>query len=116
MRSFVLLLIALMAFAQGPDRSRPAPANPFIDDGRVPGPSPWHNIRAARRQIDRAREGGLLTRREARQLRREARLIGALAYRYGRDGLSASEAGEIRTRTELLRANTERARRTRNGG
>ena len=49
------------------------------------------------------RRSGQLTRREARQLRREGRVIESLEARYRRDGLSASELDELRTRVALLR-------------
>jgi hypothetical protein len=63
-----------------------------------------HDLREARRSIERRRDNGELSRREARQLRREARLITRLSYRYGHDGLSASERRELTLRANVLRA------------
>ena len=56
----------------------------------------------ARDRIRAAREAGLITRREARQLKREAGVIARHAEVYGRDGLSDSERNELETRTLYL--------------
>jgi hypothetical protein len=56
-----------------------------------------------RSRIERARDEGQLSKREARQLRREARLIGRLADRYAAGGLSPAERRELGTRTQVLR-------------
>ena len=55
-------------------------------------------------EIDRRRENGELTRREARQLRREAAMIDNLAERYGRDGLSDSELRDLEMHAQTLRS------------
>jgi len=80
-----------------------APANPFLPDSRPPAPSPGREVEDLRGRIAAARESGDIGRREARRLDREARLIGRLAARYGRDGLSAPERGEIATRAAAVR-------------
>ena len=104
-----LLLLALASAAPagarivGTQLPSPVPrANPFIGDSRIPAPGVGRDLRDIRHRIERARETGDISAREARQLRREARFIGRLAGRYGRDGLSSSEQGELRTRTEAL--------------
>jgi len=60
----------------------------------------------AHREIDRRRDNGELTRREARALRREATMIANLADRYGRDGLSDSELRELEMHAQTLRTQT----------
>jgi hypothetical protein len=80
----------------------PPPA-PFLADSRLPGPGIGRELRDVRQRIERARDNGDLTRREARQLHRQARLIGRLAERYGAGGLSQSERAELQTRTGALR-------------
>jgi len=44
-----------------------------------------------------------LTRKEARQLRRENGVIADIASRYATDGLSQAETRELQTRTEVMR-------------
>lgn len=85
--------------------------SPFVADIGPPGPGTVRELRQIRDGIDRARDGGLLSRREARQLHREARLIGRAARRYGRDGLSLSERRELETRTQVLREGVNRSGR-----
>jgi hypothetical protein len=48
------------------------------------------------------RRSGQLSRREARQLRRESFRIDRLQSRFGRDGISDAEAAELATRRQLL--------------
>ncbi len=93
-----------------PDFGPVARANPFLPDSRPPGPSAAAEARDLRERIGAAREAGQLSRREARALDREARLIGRLSARYGRDGLSGSERAELETRAAALRARVNRPR------
>jgi hypothetical protein len=125
MRSIVLavVLLALPMTAQAQFRSQPMPAGdarlPGIVDRTPPGSHRppgaevqvvqtdrmvAHDLREARQTIDWRRESGELTRREARQLRREARLIDTLSYRYARDGLRADERSELTLRAQELRS------------
>ncbi len=84
--------------------SQPAPrSDPFIGDSWLPGPGTDRDVRDIRRRVDRARDSGTLSRREARRLNREARRIDRLAERYGRDGLSPSERAELEARALYLR-------------
>ena len=92
----------------------PVPASsPFLEDSRLPGPGIGKDLRDVDERIGRARESGLLSRREARRLGREARAIGRLARTYGRDGLSGSERAELEARTNYLRDSVGKPRRGR---
>ncbi len=79
------------------------PANPFIGNSRLPGPSIGRDLRDIRSQVERARSSGELSTKKARRLKREARQIGRLARRYGRDGLSEAERSELEARAHYLR-------------
>ena len=77
-----------------------------------------HDLREARETIARRRESGELSRREARRLRREVRLVARLTYNYGRDGTSEPERRELELRAQTLRSRSaaphlERASRRR---
>jgi hypothetical protein len=85
------------------------PAGAFLGDSSLPGPAIGRELRDVRRGIERARETGELTRREARELRREARLIGRSAGRFRQGGLSASERRELEIRARVLRESLARA-------
>ena len=107
--AFTAMLWSSPAAAQfwgGTQMSVPPPAStPSFDRG----------IGKARHEIRDARRAGQLTREDAKALRREQRLIGALQRRYASDGMSDSERAEIATRLELLRNDTiaRRSRSTR---
>lgn len=89
-----------------------APSAPPDRGARLPGtfdvrvdPSDGavqRELRDTRRNIERRRESGELSKREARALRREARLIASLEDRYSRDGLSAAELHELQLRADEL--------------
>lgn len=75
-----------------------------IEIRAIPGdPHVAHDLREARETIDRRYENGELTRREARRLRREVRVVDRLQYRYGADGLRADERAELALRAQELR-------------
>jgi hypothetical protein len=61
-----------------------------------------HDLREARETIERRRKNGELSRREARRLRREVRLIARLAGNYGRDETSEPERRELELRAQTL--------------
>lgn len=67
-------------------------------------------LHEAYEDIDRRRENGELTKREARQLRREASRIAELSDIYALDGLSHAERSELRMHASVLasRANAPR--------
>ena len=93
----------------GPPSDYRAP-DPFIGDSRLPGPSAGREVRNIRKHVDRAKESGTISKREARQLNREARLIRQLERRYASDGLSESERRELEARALYLRAAVNRPR------
>jgi hypothetical protein len=98
--------IAVPAHAQFTGRHVYEPvgtSNPFLGDSRLPGPGIGRDLHDIRQRVDRARDSGAISGREARQLDREARRIGRLADLYGRDGLSASELAELQARAAYLR-------------
>lgn len=92
-----------------PTEYKPRP-NPFPGDSRLPGPGAGREARDIGAKVERGREEGAISRREARQLRREARRIASLSRLYRRDGLSDSERAELETRTHLLRSALSRPR------
>ena len=75
----------------------------FLPDSRLPGASSADEIDYVRRRIERARAGGLITRREARRLHRQADHVRLQAGVYARDGLSESETSELEERARQLR-------------
>ena len=105
-RAFAILPLAVLGLSAPAaaqivgTRSYPAVglADPFLPDSRLPGPSARQEAGQLRDRIGRAREAGLITRREARRLHRQADRIAGRAHIYGRDGLSSSEQAEIRAR------------------
>jgi hypothetical protein len=110
----VLVIIAAPAGAQiagKRDYGRVPAAGPFLEDSRLPGPGVGRELRDIDKRIERARDSGRLSGREARRLEREARAIGRLARLYGRDGLSPSERAELENRTHYLRDSVGRPRR-----
>lgn len=117
MRRFVLPAL-LLAFAAAPAAAQIAGkrdygsvpvSSPFLDDSRLPGPGLGKTLRDLDSRIERGRESGRLSRGEARRLEREARAIGRLARRFGRDGLSPSERAELESRANYLRDAAGRA-------
>src|SRR5436853_295673 len=89
----------------------PVPAaSPSLPDSALPPPPLGKELSRIDRRIDRARDSGRLSRREARGLEREARAISRLAERYGRDGLCASERAELESRTRYLDSAISRSR------
>ena len=85
-------------------------SNTFLPDSRLPAPPVGAEVRQIRDRIDHLRDNGLVSRREAQRLDREARRIGHAAYRYARDGLSASERSELQARAAVLRDAVNRPR------
>jgi hypothetical protein len=85
-------------------------ADPFLGNGVLPAPSTRDELRDIDRRIDRGRASGTISRREARQLRREARAIARLDRVYRQSGLSSSEQSELQARTLALRSVVNRPR------
>jgi hypothetical protein len=75
---------------------------PFPPDSRLRGPSVWAEIDFLHRRINRARNAGLITRREARRLHREADAIALHAWAYRAHGFSASERTELANRARIV--------------
>ncbi len=101
----LLLLLAIPAQAQiaGHRDYGPSPiAGHFLPDSRLPGAGMGREVARLRDRIERARETGLISRREARRLDREVRLIGGIARRYARDGVSPSERRELESRSRIV--------------
>ena len=84
--------------------------NPFVGDSSLPGPAVGREVGDIRKRVKRAQESGRISRRDARQMHREARLIRRLERRYASDGLSASERRELEARALYLRAALNRPR------
>lgn len=113
MRQIALSALALTACLDGAPAAAqivgPRPSSdyrapdPFIGDSRLPGPSARRDASDIRRRIDRAEDSGRISRREAKRLDREARLIQRLERRYASDGLSESEKRELEARALYLR-------------
>ena len=101
-----LLLLAVPASAQiwsGPSMAGISGGNPR--ELKVPSVEPRSRETVKiRRDIENGRDAGQLSRREARQLRREGYQIDRLEARYGRNGLSDSERRELAARREMLRS------------
>ncbi len=106
--AFALAAPAAAQIAGRPPREPVFRGNPFVDDGRMPGPGIRAEMGQVRRNIERARNNGFITRREARQLRRETRRIESAALRYARDGLSGAERDELAVRTQAVRGAASR--------
>ena len=95
--AFAVLALALSAPAHAQIAGRHdwgpvGTADPFIGDSSLGCPGAGREVRDLRGEIRAGRESGQLSRAEARQLRRETRRFGSAARRYGRDGLSPTEA------------------------
>ena len=118
MRRMLPVLIALIAspaaaqFVGKPVYEPVSIPSPSRHDSALPPPLVGRELRDIRGRIDRAHDAGDLDRRDARGLDREARRIGRLTNRYGRDGLSGSERAEIQTRILALREAVNRPRPT----
>ena len=79
-------------------------ADPFLGNGVLPAPSTRDELRDIDRRIDRGRDSGLISRREARQLRREARAIARLDRVYRQERAVGPGTRELRARTFALRS------------
>ncbi len=116
MRRFALLACLLLAAPAdagivGRHDYGPAPrSNPFIGDSSLPPRGAGREARKIEERVRRARDEGLISRREARRLSREARAIEHMAARYGADGLSPSERSELELRRQALSAAVGRTR------
>jgi len=113
----ILALVAIVAAAmQGASPSVYGPPAPIP---RMPGygPSASSNVppvagvvQQVLSDIQQGRDSGQLSRKEARELRKEAGLIGQMEERFARDGLSDDERAELQNRAEVVRAVTNAKR------
>lgn len=104
----IMLLAAAAALS-----AFPATAQIRDPSGGVRWPAPRPSLPGVARELGQAdrniregRESGQLSRREAKQLRRESRQIATLERRYARGGLSQSERAELEARIAALRSLT----------
>lgn len=111
--AFALAVPAAAQIAGKHDYGPVPTASPFLPDSHLPGPPLGKALRDIEGRIDRARDSGRLSSREARQLDREARAVGRLARLYGQDGISPSERAELEARAAYLRDSVGRPRRGR---
>lgn len=99
-----MLAVAAPASAQITDRGwtpgRTAP--PIAGNVHVDHAQSALDLRDLRQDISRGRDSGALTRRQARDFRRQAGFIGSLSRRYGRDGTTESERRELDLATRVL--------------
>lgn len=100
-----LLLLPAAAMAQfAPTPRVPTPRiGPFVPAAGPADPDSRRETHDIRARIDRGRDAGQLSRREARGLRRGTGAIEAMAGRYAADGLSDAEARELSVRAHVLR-------------
>ena len=101
------LALSLMLAAAGPIAGRLPPQPRAIP---AFNPVTTRDLGKIRSEVRDGRDEGTLSRRQARELRREAREIAMLEERYAGGGLTDPEAAELRARIEVLRALT-RAKR-----
>lgn len=107
----VFAMIGSASAAASPQRwsTQKAPVAPSSYRIDVPGPDARAGTDVLRQvdQIDRdirdGRDGGQLSRRDARRLRDENHVIGELADRYAVGGTSAAEHRELETRAAVMR-------------
>lgn len=115
-RTVLILVLAALTTPAAAQLTRPGPPAPqprlptVRSDQRLPNLETWRDVGEVRRQVERGRDAGTLTKREGRRYRREADQIGTLAERYGSDGVSDAEAAELRLRAGVLRDQVNRDR------
>ncbi|MDK2769723.1 hypothetical protein [Sphingomonas sp.] len=103
MRLFMIAVILLATPAAAQIRD-PAGSNVGWPAPRPALPGVARELHQVDQSIRDARDADKLSRKEARELRREGRRIAALEERYARDGLSESERAGLQTRIEALRS------------
>ncbi|MBJ6120377.1 hypothetical protein [Sphingomonas mollis] len=109
---FVLLSLSVGAQAQFKQRSLPGDrlppdswSSPRLPVERPAGPTINDEVADVRQRVDKARDSGALSRREARGLRRETASVGLLAGMYAENGLSDAERRELDGRMQVVRDN-----------
>ena len=100
----LLIVAAVIATPAAAQIRDPAGSNAGWPAPRPALPGVAREVHQVDRSIREARDADKLSRKEARELRRESRRIAALEERYSRDGLSESERAGLQTRIEALRS------------
>jgi hypothetical protein len=100
-----LLIATLVIVAPAAAQIRdPAGSNAGWPAPRPALPGVARDLHQVDRSIRDARDADKVSRKEARELRRESRRIAALEDRYARDGLSESERAGLQAQIEALRS------------
>ena len=99
-----ILLVATFAFAACPLQAQiwAPPGNGLPKSNGTPT-AHVDTLQDAGRAIRQGRREGQLTQPEAKHLRREQRILGAIAERYAQDGLTPGEAADLDFRAHALR-------------
>ena len=108
---YLLIAAAMIATPAAAQIRDPAGSNAGWPAPRPVLPGVARELNQVDRSIRDARDADKLSRKEARQLRREGRRIAALEDRYARDGLSESERAGLQARIEALRSITSARRK-----
>ena len=111
-RPVLLALLPLLAAAPAQAQFWSPPGNGLPRTYAPPAPhnETLHDVRQA---IHDGRRDGELSRDDARHLRREQRILSAIAERYASDGLSAGEAADLDFRAHALLDQVQASRRHR---
>jgi hypothetical protein len=110
--AMLMAVLALMLMGQTPIWRNPADTRlpDMLVTVRPDESGVGREVRDIRGRIDDGRDAGVLSRRDARRLDREARYLGRLGERYGRDGLSDAERRELDIRSRVLRERVDARR------
>ena len=103
MRRYAILVPLMLAAAPASAQFWPGPSVHGPSGGSLARDRAAGETAQIREEIRKGRSAGQLSRREARQLKREANQIDTLEERYAAGGLSASEEAELYARREALR-------------
>jgi hypothetical protein len=98
-----ILLVVTFAFAACPLQAQiwAPPGNGLPKSNGTPT-AHVDTLQDAGRAIRQGRREGQLTQPEAKHLRREQRILGAIAERYAQDGLTPGEAADLDFRAHVL--------------
>jgi hypothetical protein len=100
--AFALVAPAGAQFVEPHNYGPVSAPNPFIGTSRQRGPGVGRELHNIRERIHAEREAGLLSKPEARRLRREANAIEEQAELSAQQGTSQSAQDELETRTHYL--------------
>lgn len=108
---YLLIAAAMIATPAAAQIRDPAGSNAGWPAPRPVLPGVARELNQVDRSIRDARDADKLSRKEARQLRRESRQIAALEERYARNGLTESERAGLQARIEALRSSASARRK-----